>query len=162
MATAKKLLLEGESIAFRFFDSRLYEKQLAKGQELPTAQLLSFKGERGRNPSRVIKELLTLTRLRGNETPPILHLFTHAAFYAPRNLIEQLTQQCQVAAVFMLPSGGELNLNYIDLLKMHWVVDHETLGQGKRRAEAARDILADVHADLDAPGSQRSGAMEVL
>ncbi len=64
IATGKKLLLEGEDVAFRFFDSRLYELQRARNGQLPTAYLLAFKGERGRNPARVFAELSTDLEMR--------------------------------------------------------------------------------------------------
>jgi hypothetical protein len=144
LATGKKLLLQGDTVAFRFFDSRLYEPHLARGQDLPTAHLLSFKGERGRNPSRVFSDLVTLLDMGRYVTPPVVHLFTHAALYIPRAVVQMLRNLAQLTAVFILPSGGELNLAYLDLLAAHWVVDHTTLTSGERRAEAARDILEQV------------------
>ena len=149
LATGKKLLLEGETVSLRFFDSRLYEAHAAHGEALPTAHLLSFKGERGRNPARVFTELiaiLDLARTRGE--PPVVHVFTHAALYIPRDIVQQLRSMAQIAAVFMLPSGGHLNLDYLDLLNAHWVVDHQVLSTGKERAEAALDILDHIDAGL--------------
>lgn len=166
LATGKKLLLEGESVVIRFFDSRLYEPHAAHGQELPTAHLLAFKGERGRNPARVFSDLaaaLDLSRRRGE--PPVVHLFTHAALYIPRDLVQQVRNIAQIAAVFMLPSGGELNLDYLDLLNAHWVVDHSVLASGDKRADAARSILTDVspsfEADEDAPASRRDSVIQL-
>ncbi|MEM9696153.1 MAG: hypothetical protein AAGA56_26650, partial [Myxococcota bacterium] len=141
LATGKKLLLEGASVSVRFFDSRLYEPHAAHGEALPTAYLLSFRGERGRNPSRVFRELcsvLGLAQRRGE--PPVVHIFTHAALYIPRDIVQQLTGLAQLTAVFMLPSGGQLDLEYLDLLDAHWVVDHGVLSQGQERAEAALSI----------------------
>jgi hypothetical protein len=149
LATGKKLLLEGERVVYRFFDSRLYPPHGTRDGELPTAHLLSFHGERGRNPSRVLSELLTLLQMTERSSAPVLHLFTHAAFYAPRRLVNRVRQLCQIAAVFILPSGGKLDLDYLDLLNTHWVVDHAALGQSKQRAEAARGILAQVRGDFD-------------
>ena len=143
LATGKKLLLEGEEVAFRFFDSRLYEPHHAHRQDLPTAHILSFKGERGRNPARVFTELVTVLDLsRRHGEPPVVHLFTHAALYIPRDIVQQVRNQAQIAAMFILPSGGKLELDYLDLLNAHWVVDHSILsGGGEQRAEAARNIL---------------------
>ncbi len=149
LATGKKLLLEGESVTIRFFDSRLYEPHGAHGQELPTAHLLAFKGERGRNPARVFADLaaaLDLSRRHGE--PPVVHLFTHAALYIPRDLVQQVRAIAQIAAVFMLPSGGTLNLDYLDLLNAHWVVDHNVLTSGAERANVARAILGEVTPSL--------------
>jgi len=143
LATGKKLLLEGEDVIFRFFDSRLYEPARAKGDRMPTAYLLSFKGERGRNPARVFAELSTeleLLKTRDSRAP-VVHLFTHAALYIPRDLVANVRQLAHIAAVFILPSGGKLDLDYLDVLDAHWVVDHETLSARGARGEAAKSIL---------------------
>ncbi len=168
LATGKKLLLEGEDVVFRFFDSRLYEPARAKNGNLPTAYLLSFRGERGRNPSRVFAELLTeLDLMKSRDArAPVVHLFTHAALYIPRELVQAVRQAAHLAAVFILPSGGKLDLDYVDLLDAHWVVDHETLSARGARGDAARSILgeseglrrglAEVDADHpEAPPSKR-------
>ncbi|HTJ83864.1 MAG TPA: hypothetical protein VL400_19230 [Polyangiaceae bacterium] len=143
LATGKKLLLEGEDVVFRFFDSRLYEPARAKGDRMPTAYLLSFKGERGRNPARVFAELSTELELMKTRDAraPVVHLFTHAALYIPRELVANVRQLAHIAAVFILPSGGKLDLDYLDVLDAHWVVDHETLSQRGARGEAAKSIL---------------------
>ena len=152
IATGKKLLLEGEDVAFRFFDSRLYELHRARNGQLPTAHLLAFKGERGRNPARVFAELATdleLARSRDSRAP-ILHLFTHAALYIPREMVQAVRQHAHLAAVFILPSGGKLDLDYLDLLDAHWVVDHATLAHGAARADAAKSILTETQGSPEA------------
>ncbi|MEQ9318578.1 MAG: hypothetical protein RIF41_05440, partial [Polyangiaceae bacterium] len=166
LATGKKLLLEGEDVAFRFFDSRLYEPHHAQRQDLPTAHILSFKGERGRNPARVFTELVTVLDLsRRHGEPPVVHLFTHAALYIPRDIVQQVRNLAQIAAMFILPSGGKLELDYLDMLNAHWVVDHSILsGGGEQRAEAARNILTAMTPnyeadDDDAPKSRRATAV---
>jgi hypothetical protein len=148
IATGKKLLLEGEDVAFRFFDSRLYELYRARGGALPTAHLLSFKGERGRNPARVFAELSTDLDLSRTRDPrsPVVHLFTHAALYIPREIVQAVRSRAHIAAIFILPSGGKLDLDYLDLLNAHWVVDHATLAHGAARADAAKSILGEGEA----------------
>ncbi len=146
MAAAKKLLLAGEDVTIRFFDSRLYEVHSAKNGQLPIAYLLSFKGERGRNPARVFQEFDALLDLAGSRDPrdPIVHIFTHAALYIPRDTVAAISRRAKVAAVFMLPSEGKLDLDYLDLLASHWVVDHAMLASKSARTEAAIGILDEV------------------
>lgn len=164
IATAKKLLLEGEDVAFRFFDARLYEVHRAHGDKLPTAHVLSFKGERGRNPARVFAELATELELGRHRDPrtPVVHLFTHAALYIPREMVGAVRRFANIAAVFILPSGGKLDLDYLDLLDAHWVVDHATLSSGSARANAARSILDQTHGagteEAEGPRSMRTSA----
>lgn len=151
IATGKKLLLEGEEVAFRFFDSRLYELHRARNGQLPTAHLLAFKGERGRNPARVFAELATDLEVARHRDPrsPVVHLFTHAALYIPREMVQAVRERAHLAAVFILPSGGKLDLDYLDLLDAHWVVDHATLAHGAARADAAKSILTETQAAPD-------------
>ncbi len=148
LATAKKLVLEGEDVAIRFFDARLYESQAARGGSLPTPYVLSFTGERGRNPRRVFSELCTaldIEKVRDHREI-VLHVFTHAALYIPRELVQSLTRIAKLGIVFILPSGGSLELDYLDLLHSHYVVDHETIASHGARAEKARDILGRIGA----------------
>lgn len=165
IATGKRLLLEGEDVAFRFFDARLYELHRAQNGQLPTAQLLSFKGERGRNPARVFAELATeLDLVRHHDVrTPVVHLFTHAALYIPREMVQAVRGHAHISAVFILPSGGELDLDYLDLLDAHWVVDHATVASGAARANAAKSILGEsqgVGQPAAASGGMRAGAAE--
>jgi hypothetical protein len=148
LAAAKKLSLASEDVVFRFFDARLYEPHAARAGRLPASHLLSFKGERGRNPARVFAELLGLLELAAGRDPrqPVIHLFTHAALYVPRDTMARIVQLAKVAAVFMLPSEAELHLDYLDLLDAHWVVDHTALASRGARAQEARRILDSVQA----------------
>ena len=143
IALGKKLQLSGEEVWMRFFDSRLYDVQRARPGQLPAAYLLGFKGERGRNPARVFAQLATeIELLRQREArDPVVHLITHAALHVPRPLVAEVARQAHLFGVFILPSGGELNLEYLDLLESHAVVDHATLQQKRARAEAATKIV---------------------
>jgi hypothetical protein len=159
LAGAKKLLLTGEDVTFRFFDARLYEPHTARAGQLPVAYLLSFKGERGRNPARVFAQLDTVLDLGMRRDPrqPLVHLFTHSALYIPREIVARIAEKSKIAAVFILPSGGALDLDYLDLLDAHWVVDHKALENRSARAAEARRILDDVGAAPSADKLARSG-----
>jgi hypothetical protein len=143
IALGKKLQLAGEEVWMRFFDSRLYDVQRARPGQLPASYLLGFKGERGRNPARVFAQLATevaLLRAR-DQRDPVIHLITHAALHVPRPLVAEVGRQAHLFGVFILPSGGVLDLEYLDLLEGHAVVDHATLQQKTARAAAATKIV---------------------
>jgi len=144
IALAKKLQLAGEEVWMRFFDSRLYEVQRARDRaQLPAAWLLGFKGERGRNPARVFAQLATemaLVRAR-DKREPVIHLITHAALHVPRPLVQEVRRQGHLFGVFILPSGGSLDLEWLDLLEGYALVDHATLRQKSARAAAATKIV---------------------
>lgn len=146
IALGKKLQLAGEEVWMRFFDSRLYDVQRARPGQLPAAYLLGFKGERGRNPARVFAQLATeleLLRAR-DQRDPVVHLITHAALNVPRQLVQEVRRQAHLFGVFILPSGGELALEYLDLLEGHAVVDHATLTEKNARAAAATKIVKEA------------------
>src|SRR5215472_11918600 len=146
IALGKKLQLAGEEVWMRFFDSRLYDVQRARPGQLPAAHLLGFKGERGRNPARVFAQLATeiaLLRAR-DQRDPVIHLITHASLHVPRPLVAEVRRQAHLFGVFILPSGGALDLEYLDLLEGHAVVDHATLSQKTARAAAATKIVDDA------------------
>lgn len=143
LALIKKLQLQGEEVWVRFFDSRLYDVHKVKHGTLPTAQLLGFKGERGRNPARVFTQLateLTLVRQR-EQRDPIVHLVTHAALHVPYTLMDELQKLAQIFGIFIVPSGAKLDLEYLDLLKGHAVVSHETLSASQARKAAGEQIV---------------------
>lgn len=143
IALGKKVVLSGEELLFRFFDSRLYDVHRARNGQLPVAQLLGFKGERGRNPSRVFAQLATELALMKSREPHdiVVHLLTHAALHVPRHLVSEVKKSAHIFGVFILPSGGTLDLDYLDLLDQHAVVDHATLTKETARAKAAVDIV---------------------
>ena len=143
IALGKKLQLSGEEVWMRFFDSRLYDVQRSRPGQLPIAYLLGFKGERGRNPARVFSQLATeLALLRArDQRDPVVHMVTHAALHVPRPLVAEVRRQAHLFGVFILPSGGALDLEYLDLLEGHAVVDHATLSQKTARAAAATKIV---------------------
>jgi hypothetical protein len=143
IALGKKLQLAGEEVWMRFFDSRLYDVQRARAPQLPAAWLLGFKGERGRNPARVFAQLATeVAMLRArDQRDPVVHLITHAALHVPRPLVQEVRRQAHLFGVFILPSGGVLDLEWLDLLEGYAVVDHATLQQKTARAAAATKIV---------------------
>jgi hypothetical protein len=146
IALGKKLQLAGEEVWMRFFDSRLYDVHRARERQLPAAWLLGFKGERGRNPARVFAQLATeiaLLRTR-DQRDPVIHLITHAALHVPRPLVAEVRRQAHLFGVFILPSGGKLDLEWLDLLEGFAVVDHATLQQRTARAAAATKIVDDA------------------
>ncbi len=160
IALGKKLQLAGEEVWMRFFDSRLYDVQRVRERsQLPAAWLLGFKGERGRNPARVFAQLATeIALLRSRDArDPVIHLITHAALHVPRPLVQEVRRLAHLFGVFILPSGGVLDLEWLDLLEGHAVVDHATLQQRSARAAAATKIV-DQAARLSKPPESAAAA----
>lgn len=148
----KKLSLRGEDVYFRFFDSRLYEPQHARSRRrtndagINVPYVLCFKGEHGRNYAKVFGMLANdLARLAKRERrTPILYLLTHAECHVPLDTIERLRSIARLYGVFMLPSRGELDLEYVSRLHTVQVVDEASLKQREVRARRALDIVDDA------------------
>ena len=73
-----------------------------------------------------------------------MHLITHGALHVPRPLVQEVRRHAHLFGVFILPSGGTLDLEWLDLLEGYAVVDHETLLQKGARAAAASKIVGDA------------------
>lgn len=147
LTLAKKLSLQGEDVYLRFFDSRLYDVQSAKaGRSISAPYVLCFRGERGRNYAKVFGMLTgDLQRLQRRERrSPVLYLLTHAECHIPTDTVERLSKLARLYGVFMLPSQGELELDYLDLLDTIQIVDEEALHAGDVRASRALEIVDDA------------------
>ena len=165
IALAKRLELEGEEARIRFFDRRLYDpfggvmasggrsgaRRGALAAALP--HVLSFRGEHGRSPERVLRQLvgeLDVLRSRDRRSA-VVHLITHAAFYAPRALVAEVHARASLFAVFIAPQrgaqdgrGGELDVDFLDLLDGHWTVDQATLSRSDDRARRGKEIVRSI------------------
>ncbi len=151
----KKLSLRGEDVYFRFFDSRLYEPQHARSRRrtndagINVPYVLCFKGEHGRNYAKVFGMLANdIARLAKRERKtPILYVLTHAECHVPLDTIERLRSMARLYGVFMLPSRGELDLEYVARLHTVQIVDEAALKQREARARRALDIIDDAAGD---------------
>jgi hypothetical protein len=186
IALAKRLELEGEEARIRFFDRRLYEpfggsaatshgrsgRKGALAAALP--HVLAFRGERGRSPERVLRQLsgeLDVLRARDKRSP-VVHLVTHGAFYAPRALVAEVRAKAALFAVFITPqrerdadARESLDVDFLDLLDGFWTVDQATLSKSDDRARRGKEIVqaipkstADAPDPEPAPTSRRDGA----
>lgn len=160
LTLTKKLLLRGEEVWLRFFDSRLYEPQHARpgrrGQGgISVPYVLCFRGEHGRNYAKVFTLLADeLQRLaRREKRSPILYLFTHAECHVPIETIERLRGLARLYGVFMLPSQGALHLDYLSRLHTVQIVDESALLDRSARTRRALDIIDDAAGEKRRPRS---------
>ena len=156
----KKLTLRGEDVYMRFFDSRLYEVQHARhgrsehgGISVP--YILCFRGEHGRNYAKVFGLLANdLARVaRRERRTPILYVITHAECHVPLDTVERLRNIARLYGVFMLPSQGALELDYLHRLHTVQVVDEKALDQRDARARRALEIVDDAAREETAKGA---------
>jgi hypothetical protein len=154
LTLVKKLTLRGEDVYLRFFDSRLYDAQHVRPHRrkdggISVPYVLCFKGERGRNYAKVFAQLAhDLGRLAKREKrQPILYLLTHAECHVPPETVDRLKDIARLYGVFMLPSTGALDLEYLDRLDTVQVVDESALTQREQRARRALDIVEDAAGD---------------
>lgn len=163
IALAKRMTLLGFEATVRFFDSRLYEPmRLRRGRSglhgsgsLHVAGILAFKGERGRNYARVFSQLASeMERLRERSSVTV-YMITHAECHVPIELIRRVRESAEVCGVFMLPSRGTLDLEYLPALTLHEVVTDAALRDRSERANRALSIVEQASSQTPKAGSHR-------
>src|SRR4029078_9651038 len=145
-ALIKKLPLEGDEIWVRFFDSRLHETiKIGRSGQVPVPYLLSFRSERGRNYSKVFRQLLVeVTRLRREQKRRVvLYTITHGQCHIEPELVTALKQQHVLFGVVVLPSSDQLP-EFVPLLDRSQIVSGEVLGSRAERQRRALDIVGDT------------------
>jgi hypothetical protein len=145
LALAKKMTLRGEAVWLRFFDSRLYERQELSSSRLRIPYLLCFRSERGRNPNRAFNDLdRELSRLmREHPKEVVVTFITHGQCQLDVRLVEALRNKSTLCGVFVMPTGGEITLDYLDKLNTHYVIQQDVLADKGRRQSEALKILSD-------------------
>ncbi len=149
IALAKRMTLQGFEASVRFFDSRLYEPmRLRKGRQglggagsLHVAGILAFKGERGRNYARVFSQLAAELDRNRDRASVTVYMITHAECHVPVDLVRRIREVAELCGVFMLPSRGALDLEYLPMLTLHEVVTDAALKDRDERATRALSIV---------------------
>lgn len=143
LALSKKMTLKGDAVWLRFFDSRLYERQELSSSKLRIPYLLCFRSERGRNTTRVFGELdRELARLmRENPKEVVVTFITHGRTQMDLKVIESLRTKATLCGIFVMPSGGDVKLDYLDKLHQHHVIQPDVLTDKTKRQKEALKIL---------------------
>jgi hypothetical protein len=74
----------------------------------------------------------------------VLYIITHAECHIPDEVLTLLKRTAYIYGVFILPSTGELELEYVDRLDHFQVIDRETLLDRTARAAKALEICDDA------------------
>lgn len=146
LALIKKLTLEGDEIWVRFFDSRLHETvKIGRSGQVPVPYLLSFRSERGRNYSKVFRQLVVeVTRLRREQKRRVvMYVITHGQCHIEPELITTLKQQAFMYGIICLPSSDQLP-EFVPLLDRSQVVSSDALTSRAERQRRALDIVGDA------------------
>jgi hypothetical protein len=145
LTLAKKLVLQGDEVWLRFFDSRLYDTQKMVEGSVAAPYLLCFKSERGRNYARVFRQLhVELQRLRREDRRQVVvYIITHGQCHIPVETVQQLRREAYLYGIIILPSS-DVTLEYLDLLHRHQIVDEKTLASRKGRRDRALEIVNDA------------------
>ena len=152
IALAKRMTLLGFDATVRFFDSRLYEPmRLRKGRSglhgvgsLHVAGILAFKGERGRNYARVFSQLASELERARERASITVYMITHAECHVPVEMVRRVRESAELCGVFMLPSRGNLELEYLPMLTLHEVVTDAALRDRDQRATRALSIVEEA------------------
>lgn len=148
IALGKRLARAGDDVVFRFFDARLYEPIVARRRDFSPEKILAFKGEHGRDPSRVMRDLAAMLRRHRARDPrdPVVHLLTHAALRLDKAELAAVLRLAPMMGVFMMPSRPSARIAYADMLTHHTTVGYASLGQQNDRARVGTQIVHDTAA----------------
>ena len=146
LALLKKLMLKGEEVWFRFFDSVLYEcfRDLSKAKS-PLPYILSFKSEHGRNYEKVFRKVLaeisTLRRKHGRKIT--VYIVTHGQCHIDTFLVDQLSRMATLYGIIILPST-DMTLDWVQGLEHSQVVSEDSFKTKAKRTHRALHIVDDI------------------
>ncbi len=146
LALIKKKQILGESVVFRFFDSRLHPaKVISSRGRAPVPYILSFHSENGRNYTKVFEELRAEVLRYKNKGNVEVHLYviTHGQCYVPLPLVETIVKNAFVYGVFVLPSSFVLP-EFAGILHRSQVVTAEQLVHKANKKNVALHIVDSV------------------
>ena len=156
LTLAKKLVLEGDEIWMRFFDSRLYDVvKMSRTGSINVPYLLCFRSERGRNYGKVFRQLvLELMRIK-REAPRrvVLYIITHGQCHIPVELVQQLKGLAYLYGIIILPSS-EVTLEYLPLFDRYQIVGADVLRTREARKDRALHIVKESVPHADAARSR--------
>ena len=143
LAMAKKALLAGDEVHWRFFDSRLHDRQVLKESNLKVPYLLCFKGERGRNTTEVFSSLhRELSRLSRKEEREIeVTFFSHSRCVVRTEMVLALKKIANLYGIFVTSTDHPMELDYLHPLSGFHVVSRncwkigQKAGTGHRSSE---------------------------
>ena len=143
VALSRRLLLYGDEVWFRFFDSRLYDLQRLHRGHLMTPYLLTFQSERGRHYARVFRELQQEAQrlVREHKQNVTFYLITHGECHVPRPIVEKITQLSQMIGIFVRPRAA-LELDYLNLLRQVHIVEPKSFESRNERRSRALEIVS--------------------
>jgi hypothetical protein len=73
----------------------------------------------------------------------VVTFITHGRCQLDVKVVDALRGKATLCGVFVMPSGGEMTLDYLDRLHQHYVIQQDVLAdKGKRQSEALK-ILGD-------------------
>ncbi|MBE7453156.1 MAG: hypothetical protein HS111_31105 [Kofleriaceae bacterium] len=142
----KKLSLQGDEVWLRFFDSRLHETiKVVRSGQVPVPYLLSFRSERGRNYTKVFRQLAIEVQRQHRELRRrvILYVVTHGQCHVPPELIATLAQHAFLYGIIISPSS-EVLPEFVPLLHRSQVVLPDAFGSRAGRQRRALDIVSDA------------------
>ena len=150
LALLKKLMLKGEDVWFRFFDSALYEcfRDASHGKS-PLPAILSFKSEHGRNYEKVFRRILAeISQLRRQHGRVVtIYIVTHGQCHIEPFLVEQLSKIASLYAIIILPST-DVQLDWLQSISHSQTVQADIFQSKAKRADRALGIVEDIETNV--------------
>ena len=144
LAMAKKALLAGDQVTWRFFDSRLHDKQRLSNKNMRVPYLLCFRGEKGRDTTEVFTALHRELARQHQEAKEdvVITFFSHSRCVIRPEVVLGLKNFAKLRGVFVKPNADELYLDYLNRLDGHHVISASVLEDRAQRQDQALSLLA--------------------
>jgi len=143
LAMAKKALLFGDQVVWRYFDSRLYEKKELTIENMHTPYLLSFRGEKGRNTTAVFTDLHREVKRMGDHPSKeiVISLFSHGRCVIRPEVALGIRKYAQLYGIFVLPAQAHINKERWGHFDGYELIHAEVLEDRAQRQNKALSLL---------------------
>jgi hypothetical protein len=81
--------------------------------------------------------------LRESPKEVVITFITHGQCQLDLRTVEAISKKATICGVFVMPSGGELTLDYLDKLNQKYVIHADVLSDKSRRQNEALKILSE-------------------
>jgi uncharacterized protein with von Willebrand factor type A (vWA) domain len=142
LGLAKRLLLKGYQVLWRYFDARLGRLFVLDERSWHLPAILSFPSDGPRDGAHCLRELSThLNALARREQRLEVVFITHYECSFPPELLEELRQKAKLTGLFLFPSRVDLEPEYLAQLDRCRIIEEKDLLEGESRVRSARSVL---------------------
>ncbi len=142
LALAKRSLLKGHHVLFRYFDARLHQLFDLASSEFNLPAAIGIEADGPRDMARCFQELLVhLDQLKRTEPFIEVVMITHHECSLPADLLLEARKLARIVGIILFPSRIDIAPANLHLLDRYRIVQEQDLRGGARRVASARAVL---------------------